>query len=54
MAHQLTFHILNPTLIDGGYGTIPFPLKRTKLVEFSKGPEPDTAYVLCIKNDIKE
>ena len=54
MAHQLTFHIRNPTLIDGGHGTIPFPKNHTSSVEFSKGPEPDTAYVLWRKNDIKE
>ena len=54
MTHQLTFHIRNPTLIDGGYGTIPFPKNHTSSVEFSKGPEPNTAYVLWKKNGIKE
>ena len=54
MAHQLTFHIKNPRHVSVGSSTIPFPENHTSSVEFSKGPEPDTAYVLWRKNDIKE
>ena len=53
--HQLTFHIKNPRHVTGGASIIPFPENHTSSPDiFSKGPEPDTAYLLWRKNDIKE
>ena len=54
MADQLTFHIKNPENVGVGYSTVPIPQNHTSSVGFSRGPEPDTAYVLWKKNFVKE
>ena len=54
MADQLTFYMKNPEHVGVGYSIVPIPQNHTSSVGFSRGPEPDTAYVLWKKNTVKE